>query len=217
MTAVTWLDEELEDDETFTLDGVSWDTYESLLNDLENSGQRKRVIYDRGRMAILPPLPKHEKWKSLLGRFVEAIAEGCDIPISTYGQTTWKRKDLQRGLEPDECFYIQHEPQMRGKLEIDLPHDPPPDLCIEVDLRRGDIDKPGVYGALGIGEVWHLRKGEIEVLVLQQDGTYRRSDTSAAFPFLRPAELKRFLDQFGQTDQTSLVRLVREWAKTLPR
>jgi Uma2 family endonuclease len=217
MTTVARADEELEDDQTFTLDGVSWETYESLLNDLDNSGQHKRVIYDRGRMAILSPLPKHEKWKSLLGCFVEAIAEGREVPISTYGQTTWKRRDLQRGLEPDECFYIQHEPQMRGKLEIDLMYDPPPDLCIEVDLRRGDIDKPGVYGALGIGEVWHLRNGEIEVLVLEKAGTYRRSDFSAAFPFLRLAELKQFLDQFGQRDQTSLVRLVREWAKTLAK
>ncbi|MGH7178731.1 MAG: Uma2 family endonuclease, partial [Tepidisphaeraceae bacterium] len=57
------------------LDGVSWETYESLLRDFEDSGQHKRVTYDRGRMEILSPLPKHEKWKSLLGRFVEAI---CD-------------------------------------------------------------------------------------------------------------------------------------------
>src|SRR5262245_53805422 len=129
-------------DRPVVLDGVSWETYESFLRDLEDSGQHKRVTYDRGRMVIVSPLPKHEKWKSLLGRFVEAIADERGIPISTYGSTTWKRKDRKRGLEPDECFYIQHEPQMRGKLDIELPKDPPPDLCIEVDLRGSPVDKP---------------------------------------------------------------------------
>ena len=216
MTTALLTDEILEQEE-ISLNGVSWEAYESFLDDLEKSGRRRRVIYDRGRMVILSPLPKHEKWKSLLGCFVEAIAYELKIPISTYGQTTWKRRDLQRGLEPDECFYIQHERQMRGKLEIDLKRDPAPDLCIEIDLRRGDIDKPGVYAALGIGEVWHLRKGEIEALVLQADGTYRRCETSAAFPFLRPADLKQFLDRFGEVDQNALIRKVRQWARTLPK
>jgi Uma2 family endonuclease len=203
------------DHNEIVIDGVSWETYESLLDDLYGSGQHKRVFYDRGRMVILSPLPKHEKWKSLLGCFVEAIAEVRDIPISTYGQTTWKRRDLNRGLEPDECFYIQHEPQMRGKLEIDLMVDPPPDLCIEIDIRRGGVNKAGIYAAMGINEVWHLRKGQIETLILEPDGTYRVSESSAALPFLRPAELKQFLDAFGTTDQNSLIRQVREWARTL--
>ena len=106
--------------EPIVLEDVSWDTYESLLRDLEHSPQNLRVTYDRGRMVVRSPLPKHEKWKFLLGRFVEAIADEKNIPISTFGSTTWKRRDKRRGLEADECFYIQHEPQMRGKLDLDL-------------------------------------------------------------------------------------------------
>src|SRR5712671_5095562 len=101
-----------DESQPIVMDGVSWETYESLVRDFEASGQHKRVTYDRGRMVIVSLLPKHEKWKSLLGRFVEAIADEHGVPISTFGSTTWKRKDTLRGLEPDECFYIQHEAQV---------------------------------------------------------------------------------------------------------
>ena len=156
------------------MEAVSWETYESLLRDFGDSGQHKRVTYDRGRMVIASPLPKHEKWKSLLGSFVEVIADERNIPISTFGATTWKRKDKLRGLEPDECFYIQHEAQVRGQLEFDLERDPPPDLAIEVDLRQDLIDKLGVYAALAIPEVWSFDGETIQVYLLPPGGTYRR-------------------------------------------
>src|SRR5438105_480971 len=127
MTTAIQVEHSIED-EPIVLECVSWQTYESLLRDFAASGQRKRVTYDRGRMLIVSPLPKHEKWKSLLGRFVEAIAEERGIPISTFGSTTWKRRDRGRGLEADDCFFIQHEAEVRGKLEFDLGRDPAPDL-----------------------------------------------------------------------------------------
>ncbi len=202
--------------EPIVFENVSWETYESLLRDLEDSHQNLRVTYDQGMMVVMSPLPKHEKWKSLLGCFVEVIADEKNVPISTFGSTTWKRRDKRRGLEADECFYVQHEPQVRGQLEFDLKRDPPPDLAIEIDLRRHPLDRPSVYAALGVPEVWRFDGEKIEVLLLQADGTYRISETSASFPFLKPADLKQFLDLFGTMDQNSLLRKVREWARTLP-
>ena len=199
------------------LERVSWETYMAYLRQLDATGRRKRVTYDRGRMAIVSPLiPRHEKWKSLLGAFVEAIADERGIPISTFGSTTWKSKQRKRGLEPDECFYIQHEARMRHRLTIDLQRDPPPDLCIEIDLRRTPMDKLGVYAALRVPELWHCDdEGRIEAMVLRPRRKYVRTERSAALPFLRPAELKRFLDRYLETDQNSLMREVRAWAAKL--
>lgn len=155
-------------------------------------------------------LPKHEKWKSLLGRFVEAIADERNIPISTFGSTTWKSHDRLKGLEADECFYIQHESQVRGKLEFDLTHgDPPPDLAIEVDVRPSAIDRQEIYAALGVNEIWKFDEEKIQAIVLNH-GKYVASEFSAALPFLRPSDLKQFLDLFGTTDQNSIIRAVRE-------
>jgi Uma2 family endonuclease len=214
MTIATRLHDTI-DHEPIVIDGVSWETYESLVEDFERSSQRKRVTYDRGRMVIVSPLPKHEVWKSLIGCFVEAIADEKNIPIATFGSTTWRRKDKKRGLEPDECFYIQHEAAVRGKMEFDLQHDAAPDLAIEVDLRQDLIDKLGVYAALGIGEIWSFDGDDFETLVLQPGGSYRKQEHSAAFPFLKPANLKQFIDLYGTMDQNSILRKVRTWARSL--
>jgi Uma2 family endonuclease len=205
--------------QTVVLDGISWRTFISMMRDLEDEGHYRHVTYDRGRLVLVSPItPKHEKWKTLLRSFVEAIGDERNIDVSSFGQTLWKRKDLKRGLEPDECFYIQHELQMRGKLKIDLRSDPPPDLCIEIDLRRTPIDKRAVYAALGIPELWHYDGHALEPFALQPDGHYQVIEKSRAFPLLPPAELKRFLDLYerGTHSPRELVRAVREWVRTLP-
>lgn len=60
-------------------------------------------------------LPEHEANKRLLGRIVEATTEELGLEIYSLGSTTWSREELQRGLEPDECYYITSEAQVRGK------------------------------------------------------------------------------------------------------
>src|SRR5207248_2073847 len=107
--------------------------------------------------------------------------------------------------------------RMRGKFKIDLRRDPPPDLCIEVDLRRIPLDKLVVYAGIEIPELWHLLGDTIEALVLQPDETYQPSEFSIAIPPLRPADLKQFLDLYGQMDQNALMRHARKWARTLKR
>src|SRR5687767_1887110 len=93
--------------EPIVLEDVSWETYESLLRDLEVSHQNLRVTYDRGRMVVMSPLPKHEKWKSLLGAFVEAIADETGVPVSTFGSTTWIRRESRTGQDAEQCFYVK--------------------------------------------------------------------------------------------------------------
>jgi Uma2 family endonuclease len=205
------------DESHIVLEGVSWETYESILRDFEATGQRKRVTYNDGLLVIVSPIQKHEKWKSLLGCFIEAMADELDIPISTFGSTTWKRRKKKRGLEPNECFYIQNEAKVRGRMDVDLKKDPPPDLAIEVDLRPYLKNKLDVYAGLGVREVWCFDGLDLEMYVLRASGEYELVESSAAMPFLKPSDLKRFLDLFAQTDQNSLLRAVRKWARELPR
>ena len=51
---------------------------------------------------------------------------------------------------------IQHERQVRGRVDIDLRRDPPPDLAIEVDVRRQPLDRSSVYAAIGVPEIWQF-------------------------------------------------------------
>lgn len=41
---------------------------------------------------------------------------------------------MLKGIEPDQCFYIQNEAAIRGKKRLDLEVDPPPDLALEIEI-----------------------------------------------------------------------------------
>lgn len=49
------------------------------------------------------------------------------------------------GLEPDNCFYFQNEPLIRGKLNLDLRQDPPPDLALEIDVTSKSLNRFPVF------------------------------------------------------------------------
>ena len=69
------------------LRGVSWETYQALVRDLE-SEPGKRLTYDQGILEIMVPLPSHEGYKKLLGRMVEVMTEETETEIRSLGSTT---------------------------------------------------------------------------------------------------------------------------------
>ncbi|WP_322742420.1 Uma2 family endonuclease [Gloeocapsopsis crepidinum] len=95
------------------LENVDWQTFEKILTQL---GDRRaaRLAYDRGTLEIMAPLPEHEYYKQAVGDLVKDLADVLDVDYETLGSTTWKRPDLLAGVEPDNCFYFQHELEIRG-------------------------------------------------------------------------------------------------------
>ncbi len=69
--------------ESIHLSGISWQTYETLLQEL--SDRRLRLTYNRGNLEIIAPTPEHERFKKVSGRFVETMAEELDIRIEPLG------------------------------------------------------------------------------------------------------------------------------------
>lgn len=192
------------------LDPISWQTYLAILNDAENF--RGRMTYDRGVLEIMAPSKLHEQVKGLIGRMVEAFTEELNIDMQSVGSTTFKREDLDRGFEPDECYYIQHTPNILGKDEIDLLIDPPPDLVIEVDISRSSINKLGVYSALGVPEVWRYDGEQLRFYVLQDDA-YVEVQESSVLPPLSAAQLSHVLNQRLEQNDTALIRGFRQWVR----
>ena len=84
---------------------------------------------------------------------VTILSEELAIPILGGGSTTFRRRDAAGGLEPDQCFYIRNVDRVRGREEIDLGRDPPPDLAMEVEIGRRTIDREAVYARLGVPEL----------------------------------------------------------------
>jgi Uma2 family endonuclease len=123
----------LNDEPRIILHGISWETYTRLLDDMEDS-HAAHFAYDQGELEIMVLSERHEKPNRTLAVLVEVLAEELDIDLQRLGSTTFKRDDLQKGFEPDSCFYIQNEIRVRGKEKLDLAVDPPPDLVIEIDI-----------------------------------------------------------------------------------
>ena len=148
----------------FVLTGVNWQGYESLLEAIGE--QRVFITYDRGKVELMSPSWEHDNRAETIGQLVRIIAEELDIAIKGGGSTTFRREDVDRGLEADKCFYIRHERRVRGKKKIDLSVDPPPDLCIEVEISRRLLGRVSIYAELGVPELWRddgkeLRIGEL--------------------------------------------------------
>lgn len=192
---------------------IAWSTYEAIVADNGNPGTR--LTYDRGTLEIMSPSEEHERCKKLIGRMIETMTEELEIPIRSAGSTTWKNQLKEQGIEADECYYVANEPRVRGRREVDLTVDPPPDLAVEVEITSSWIDKMPIYAGLGVPEVWRYDGKTLSVEQLQPDGSYARRTQSAAFPFLPLAELERFLKDRNSTDETSWIRSFRAWVRTI--
>ena len=63
---------------------------------------------------------------------------------------------VDRGLEPDDCYYLANAAKVRNWATLDLERDPPPDLALEVEITRSCLNRMGVYAGLGVPEVWRF-------------------------------------------------------------
>jgi Uma2 family endonuclease len=199
------------DGQRFLWYGIGWKGYERLL---ELVGDRPiRLTYDRGNLEIMSPLGVHERCKYLFGRIIDAVTEELDIPVMAAASTTFRREDVDRGLEPYQCYYFESAARIRdpGKLHLDV--DPPPDLAFEVDIVRSRLDRIGIYAALGIPEVWSFDGESLFILKLQAGGAYAPAEVSGILPFLSPADVARFLRDYDQKNDTRWGRALRAWVR----
>jgi len=72
------------------LQGVSWETYEQLLEDLDADNRHLRLTYDQGVLEMMSPADPHERWKKQIARLVELMAFELHIDIAGLGSTTFR-------------------------------------------------------------------------------------------------------------------------------
>lgn len=165
----------------------------------------------------MSPLPEHELPKKSIARLVEALAVELRIPMTAFGSTTFRRKDKEAGLEPDECYYLHNAPRVRGMKRFDPAVHPPPDLALEIDITSRSIPRQPIYAALGVPELWRFDGRSVQVLKLGGDGKYAPIPASELFPFLPVEMFTRFVRRMLDEDQTAVVIEFQEWVRALPR
>lgn len=192
---------------------VGWDTYERLLRDHANASA-PRFTYDQGTLEIMSPLPEHERFNRAFQLLLPVLAEELGLELYSLGSTTFNREDLQRGFEPDSCFYVQNVQRVWGKDHIDLHLDPPPDLVVEIDITHPPLDKLPIYAHLGVPKVWRY-DGERLAMLLLEHGRYAESPCSKAFPAIDAAMLMVLLPDSMGVGDIAWIQRVRAWARML--
>lgn len=192
------------------IERVSWQTYEQLLADLAERSA-PRLTYDCGVLEIMSPTPRHEELNRNLALIVTILAATLGLDVRNLGSTTFRRADINRGFEPDSCFYIAHEAAVRGKAQLDLRHDPPPDLVIEIDITSGSLDKFPIYQQVGVPEIWRYDSHRLTIFHLLND-EYQARESSRAFRGITAADLAQLLQASLNQPSTQWLRSLQDWA-----
>lgn len=192
------------------LSDVSWQQFENILAEL-GEHRAARLSYSHGFLEIMVPLPEHEKAKEIIGDLVKILLNERSINYDSLGSTTLKNKKMTQGVEPDACFYIQHQAAILGKNRLDLSIDPPPDLAIEIDLTsRTQLEN---YQILGVPELWRYGKQGLQINVLPA-GKYVDSDFSPTFPDIPIIELvNQYVQQSQVVGSSQAIQAFRNWIR----
>ena len=191
--------------------GVGWSGYMTLLNMVRD--QPTRITYDRGDVELMSPLLPHELYSGRFAYFIIALTEELDLPRASAGSTTYKSELLDRGLDPDECFYLSSAHRLPRIDRNFKEQPPPPDLAIEVEMTTSALNRLGIYAALEIPEVWRFDGDRVTVHILGSTGRYDVHETSAAFPFVPIPEVTRWILDSDFTNDTRWGRSLRAWIR----
>lgn len=187
------------------LHGISWESYLQILNALPQS-RNSRLTYDDGVLEITMPLEDHEFSGRLIECFIRTIVEMLGMRIKTMGSTTMNYAFLKKGAEPDNAYYIQNQPLVKGR-NVDFAQDPPPDLVVEVDITHTNIQKNQFYARIGVPEFWRFNGKVWRIYCLQEEG-YVEVELSPTFPQVPKEFLYTFLAQ-AREDEIEAARQLR--------
>ena len=163
---------------------------------------------------------KHDNYRELLGEIVRAITQELAIPMSSNGETTWIRPEIERGLEADQSYYFLPEKLAAAKAAMaamargsnDVADYPNPDLAIEVDISPSQVDRPEIYAKLQVAEVWRFDGQTLTIEKLGDRGRYLPVEVSQ-FLKVRADEVTPWLIDEDSSDETAWARRLRAWVR----
>ncbi len=198
---------------TIVLNDVDWKSYE-MMGEALRDRPNLQMTYDRGTLEIMTLSLEHERVKKFLSRLLDILTEELEIEIAPCGSTTYKREAMAKGLEPDECYYVENVDRILGLTTVDLERDPPPDFVIEIDVSNRSVKRLPIYAKLGVPEIWRWDNWTMHVLVLGENGQYIEPDTSSLFiPNFDIAELLPFVKVGLDEGYGAMGRQFRAWLK----
>lgn len=196
------------------LDHTPWEFYTHVLEEFGN--RPMGITFDEGRLEIMAPLAEHESAKEAIGVLIDVLAADRKMKIARFGSTTFRRADLQKGVEPDKCYYFGPSvKRVKGMKEFDPAVHPAPDLAVEIDIPRRSLKREPIYALLGVPELWRFDGSRLTVLLLSNDRIDESSGKSKAFPFLPMEHFETFVRRMIAEDQMTVQLEFQAWIRTL--
>jgi Uma2 family endonuclease len=205
-------------DQRIVIRGVDPDLY-NRLDAAIGEGQHIHLAYDGRDLELMTTGYLHERYKGLFGLFVVFVTLALEIDREDGGQTTWKSEEADRGLEADQSYYFDPEKlrvvrEAVARKSKDPADYPPPDLAIEIDVSSPQVDRPGIYAALRVVEVWRFDGDAAVIEHLQPDGSYAPAQRSRFLP-IGPADIRRWLVEEDSSHRLTWERRLNQWAMGL--
>lgn len=200
--------------------GVPFDVYEKLIR-ATPEGSGIRMAYDGRNLEIMVTGPIHDDHGWFLDRFVGVVAHSLRINRRALGKTTWIRPEIQRGIEADYCYMFDPVKlatvlELRARKVKDVAGYPNPDLAVEVDMSRPQADRPAIYAALEVSELWIFDGERVTIQQLGADGSYVDTGRSRWLP-VTALDVTRWLIAEDTSDLNDWEDRLRAWAESLPR
>jgi Uma2 family endonuclease len=190
------------------LSGISWETYERLLED-QAEKTSIRLTYDDGDLEIVVESYKHGNYSRFLEYVVIETADILEIDFVPAGSTTFREKNKRKGFEGDGSFYFKNAGIVRPKNEIDLSEDPAPELVLEIDITHDSLSKFPIFAGLGVEEVWRFDGEKVRFYRLENED-YREVRTSVCLPGVAGEIVTELLFAAQELKRSDWLKLVRE-------
>lgn len=197
--------------ERVVLHGISWETYERILNE-HNEVSNRHFAYNEGDLEIMVLGYEHETIKARLSELVTEIARILEIDYENAASTTFRRESKKKGFEGDATFYFKNAETIRRKTKIDLSKDPPPELVIEIDITHGSLSKFPIFADLSIEEVWRF-DGENVKFYRLYGKNYKEISESVCLKNLKSETVTELLFSASELKKLDWVKLIHETIK----
>lgn len=201
-----------EGDQLVALHDIEWEDYETILR-IRGDQSVPRMVYLDGSLFLMSPSFPHEQLEARFGAMVTILVMELRIPYTPSGATTFRRQPQKGGVEPDLSYYFTNQALVRGKPEIDLSADPPPDLVIEVVWTHKADASIEVHRRFGVPEVWVWERDRLRMLRLDPEGEYAPADRSLAFSALKSSEVASWISKPSDNNEMTWLIEFQDWVR----
>ncbi len=204
----------LEEKAAIILSNVAWETYRRFVEETMDKIRNPRFYYDEGNLLIMSVSPEHEYYNRIIASLIDILAEQFQEDWLALGSTTYTKDDIEKGFEPDSCFYFANEKKMRGVKRLDMSVHPAPDLIIEVDITSLSTFRQHIFARFGVPEIWRFDGEQIEILKLENN-KYIAVANSLALPPVNAEKLTEFVKESQTLSRLEWIGKVRNWAESV--